>query len=191
MDLSTLPLMPSMDLPPPVEVPAQEEQAVGGCGCPSCQQRRERDRTASTMRQQYGSIAVPPTPMIWEGDSFDINAVSEFGGQEFRTVTGRSVDRAQLYAASYGAASQPAMANIPRAALPVHGSTQRIRGRYDFSSTDRAANGLHDRVRWREPGTLQVWDSPVGGNYQWAYIEELVDGVLIDGNGNRWRPTEV
>lgn len=188
MDLSTLPLMPSMDLPPPVEVPAAqrpsfdtssnwqpEEQAVAGCTCQSCQELRERDRTASSMRQQYGSVAVPPTPAIWEGDRFDISATSEFGGQEFRTVTGR-----------IGAA----MANIPRAAPPVQ-STQRIRGRYDFANTDSAARGLQDRVRWREPGTLQVWDSPVGGRHQWTYIEELADGTLMDSNGRCWRPTEV
>lgn len=204
MDLSTLPLMPSMDLPPPVEVPVPtaqrpsfdtapkrlpEREVLDGCFCPSCQEQRERDRTASSMRQQYGSVAVPPTSLIWEGDRFDINAISEFGGQEFRTVTGRIVDRAQLDAA-YGAASQPAMASIPPSAPPVQ-STQRIRGRYDFSNTDSAASALQDQVRWREPGTLQVWDSPVGGHRQWTYTEELADGTLVDRRGRRWRPTEV
>lgn len=178
MDLSTLPLMPSMDLPPPVEVPVQEEQAVGGCSCLSCQQLRELDRTASSMRQQYGASA-QPAPMIrldelTAGAPFYDNGAAAFSG----AVTGRI------------SASQPAMASIPRAAPPVQ-STQRIRGRYDFSNTDSAANGLQGQVRWREPGTLQVWDSPVGGNYQWTYIAELADGTLIDRNGRRWRPTEV
>lgn len=174
MDLSTLPLMPSMDLPPPVDSPVPTAQ------------RPSFD--TSSMRQQYGSVAVPPTSLIW--DVFDMGATSEFGGQEFRTVTGRSADRAQLYAAAYGAASQPEMASIPPAAPPVQ-STQRIRGRYDFANTDIAASGLQDQVRWREPGTLQVWDSPVGGNYQWTYIEEMADGTLVDRRGRRWRPTEV
>lgn len=183
MDLSTLPLMPSMDLPPPVEVPTAQRPSTSswdvlvgdeleGCQCAACRmERREGDRTAEGMRQQYGSVAVPPTSLIWNG--FDMGATSEFGGQEFRTVTGRSMDRAQLYAA------------------PPDPPTNRIRGRYDFANTDIAASSLQDQVRWREPGTLQVWDSPVGGSYQWTYIEELADGTLVDRRGRRWRPTEV
>lgn len=195
MDLSTLPLMPSMDLPPPVEVPVPtaqrpsfdtssnwqpEEQAVAGCTCQSYQELRERDRTASSMRQQYGS-ATPPTSRFvtasiaaqYDGDIY-ASVADAFSG----AVTGRI------------SASQPTMANIPRAA-PPDPPTNRIRGRYDFSGTGSAASGLQDQVRWREPGTLQVWDSPVGGNYQWTYIEELADGTLVDRIGRRWRPTEV
>lgn len=194
MDLSTLPLMPSMDLPPPVEVPvptAQRptgfdtapnwqpaEQAADGCFCPSCQELRERDRTASSMRQQYGASA-QPAPMIWldelpAGTPLYDNGAAAFSG----AVTGRI------------SASQPAMASIPRAAPPVQ-SSRRIRGRYDFDVMDTVAFGLQGTIRWREPGTMQVYDDPVNGDRQWTYSEELPDGSLADRSGRRWRPTEV
>jgi len=223
MDLSSLPLMPSMDLPPAVEAPVPEAARpyAGsswdtaamddlGCSCPSCRELRERDRSASSMRQQYGSAVPTPASMEWvvppSGDFFDASTpwvAGAFGS----AVTGRI------------SASQPAMANIPRAgiinfnteetrrataslfeqlqqpaAIPRQAPTmapRRIRGRYDFSESLTPASGLHGQVRWREPGTLQVWDSSTDGHSQWTYVTELPDGTLVDRNGNRWRPTEV
>lgn len=203
MDLSTLPLMPSMDLPPPVDSPvptAQRptcpapapnwrpaEQAADGCWCPSCQELRERDRTASSMRQQqYGSVAVPPTPAIREGGRFDISATSEFGEQEFRTVTGRSVDRAQLYAAAYGAASQPAMASIPPPAPPMQ-SPSRIRGRY---TRDTDVNGmLAGGECWLDPAGGCLYDNPTVVGSVNSGMTPRMDGTWASASGRVWEAT--
>lgn len=188
MDLSTLPLMPSMDLPPPVEVPVPTAQRpntsswdvlVGdeseGCQCAACRMerraQREEDRTASSMRQQYGSIAVPPTPMIWETAPADWpNVADRFGG----AVTGRII------------ASQPAMANIPRAALPVQ-SPQRIRGRY---TRDTDVNGtLAGGERWLDPANGCLYDNLTGMRSVNSGMTPRVDGTWVNDNGRVWEAT--
>lgn len=65
----------------------------------------------------------------------------------------------------------------------------RIRGRYDFSSSWNRNDALQGAVRWREPGTMQVYDE--FGLRQWTYTEELAGGVLRDPGNRRWYTTEV
>lgn len=177
-DISKLPLMPGDDtLRPedraPAPVPATTATAPqvpadwnedSGCDCPVC---REVRYTRAAQAVQVGA-----GPNRYRLGRFLDEAIPDLGAQAFQTVTGRS------------RAGEPAMQYVP---LP----TTRIRGRYDFANTDSAANGMQDQVRWLEPGTLQVWDSPTGGRPQWTYSEILPDGSLVDHRGRRWRPTEV
>jgi hypothetical protein len=65
----------------------------------------------------------------------------------------------------------------------------RIRGRYDFSQSETPGAGLVDQVRWRQPGTMSVYDEQ--GARQWTYVNEHADGSLSDARGRRWYPTEV
>lgn len=190
MDLSTLPLMPSMDLPPPVEAPVPTAQRPSfadtgwetqndgsdGCQCAGCQLERralalERDRSASSMRQQYGYIAVPPTPMIWETTPTDWPAVADaFSG----AVTGRI------------SASQPAMANILRAAPPMQ-SSRRIRGRY---TTDRGANvSMAGHGRWLDPDTGALYLNENDPDTINVGLTPRIDGTWTSNTGMVWEAT--
>lgn len=64
-----------------------------------------------------------------------------------------------------------------------------IRGRYDLSQSPTPQNSLHGQVRWRAPGSMDVFNAD--GCRQWTYREELPNGTLIDGNGRRWVPDPV
>lgn len=191
MDLSTLPLMPSMDLPPPVEVlvpTAQrpsfdastkrlpEREVLDGCFCPSCQEQRERDRTASSMRQQYGS-ATPPTSRFvtasiaaqYDGDIY-ASVADAFSGAVTRRIS----------------ASQPAMVNLPRAAPPVQ-STQRIRGRY---TRDTDVNGtLAGDVRWLDPADGCLYDNLTDMSSVNSGMTPRVDGTWANDTGRVWEAT--
>lgn len=64
-----------------------------------------------------------------------------------------------------------------------------VAGRYDFSQSQGPTRWLQGQVRWREPGTMNVWDS--SGNRQWTYTDELPDGTLVDNSGRMWVPDRV
>lgn len=167
MDLSSLPLMPSLDLPPAAPAPAPEaarpyadtgwqpeERAAEGCS--SCQQLRERDRSASSMRQQYGASIAQPPPIVWVNDLSPIESIFDMSiasAPADRIATMRWADAFGDSVTGRISTSQPAMANIPRAAPPVQ-SSRRIRGRYDFDDMDNAAIGLQgqyvgvSRAQW-------------------------------------------
>ena len=99
---------------------------------------------------------------------------------------------------------KPQVRNVPSSAQPVTGDVPgctcpgcrgeqyprgmqpgMIRGRYDFSLCPEPQSELHGQVRWRAPGTMQVFDE--NGCRQWTYREELPDGTLVDG-ARRWVP---
>lgn len=191
MDLSTLPLMPSMDLPPPVEVPVPtaqrpsfdtssnwqpEEQAVAGCTCQSCQELRERDRTASSMRQQYDS-AVPPTPWI------DIASMS---AQSARDIYASVADAFSGAVTGRIRAAQPAMANIPVTSPPMQ-SPSRIRGRY---TRDADVNGtLAGGERWLDPANGCLYGNPTVVGSVNSGMTPRVDGTWASASGRVWEAT--
>lgn len=208
--------LPAQEAAPPAPT-AQEQYTpnlLDDCPCADC----VGDRLRQSSRDEPATAPAPPSANLPEWLYGDARmTIPDLGATEFRTVTGRSpggspqmanlprpapVSRARQYAEAYGASPINAdlygvVANImlgdsfDLTALSQHPPT-RIRGRYDFATaTNSVYNGMQDLVRWREPGTLQVWDSPTGGRPQWTYIEELPDGSLVDRVGRRWRPTEV
>lgn len=185
MDLSKLPLMPSAELPVAVPAPEAtpipparpynwqpEERAAEGCACPSC------ERLRMDLRDFTGRATPTVNPIVWFGDTFDPTATSSF-------------DPAAAFAASTSTghigASSPQVANLPRSTPPVQES-RRIRGRYSHPTS-----GLSGAVRWREPGTLSVWDAAISGLQQWTFGREGAGGVLQGGRGGlmEWYPTEV
>lgn len=166
MDLSTLPLMPSMDLPPPVEVlvptaqrpsfdtPTKrlpEREVLDGCFCPSCQEQRERDRTAA-----------PPTPWI---DTVSMSA--QYDGD--------------IYAAVAGAFSGAVTGRIS-AAQPVQSS--RIRGRY---TEDRNANAnMAGEARWLEPSAGALYGTVAERFASNSGLSQRGDGTWISPSGMVW-----
>lgn len=97
----------------------------------------------------------------------------------------RERDRAQMVA-QYGGWVQGER-TPPAPVPPFNGSIAGfIRGRYDFNLSAQPDSGLHGQVRWRRPGTLEVYDAQ--GLRQWTYAQEQPGGVLIDWTGRMWRP---
>lgn len=208
-NISALPLMPGADSLRPEDrepAPAQAQrrtvaaptdviigEVLDGCNCAMCRMDR-----AQASRGELGAFEALVAP-VWEASAM---AIPDLGAQPFQTVTGRS------------RASEPTMQDLPRAepyswgrfdgvaavrsqgvgliemgdsfdmsAISQHVPSNRIRGRYG----DMAA-GLSGQVRYREPGTPQVYMEPSGGRVQWTFETELPDGTLTDSFGRRWIP---
>lgn len=103
--------------------------------------------------------------------------------QQVHELDQRQAMMAMQYGASQRTVEAMAVANseYPRG-MPAG----MIRGRYDMSYSRNPNDGFHGQVRWRQPGTMFVFDSE--GRRQWTYEEELMSGTLVDRSGRRWVP---
>lgn len=211
--INELPMMPGDDTlrpedrsPEPVSIrvnsgdrePVSDwDDSVNGCNCQACQQARAR--------QLQRTEPVSPAPMLWESSPI---AIPDLGAQPFQTVTGRSRASAPVMqdlprVRPYNWAQFPDTAAVlsqgvgtievgdffDPTVVSQHPPTNRISGRYWFPPEDSAAyEELRGAQRWREPGTMTVFDAPVMGRRQWSYTEELPDGTLVDRSNRRWIP---
>lgn len=171
MDLSELPLMPSAEVP---------EAAPASAPWP----RKVSSTSDWPVEEMLADCNCPSCQSTREPDlrgSWDMSD----------PTAGSAFDPATAFAAVTSTAristSSLQIAHLPRWGSPVQES-RRIRGRYSHPTS-----GLTGVVRWREPGTLGVWDNSTGGEEQWTFRQEDADGSLRGGADRlmQWYPTEV
>jgi hypothetical protein len=175
--------------------------ALLGCDCEACQRLRIQDHAAR--------LAVPPPPVFnWESApqpsdviqgrytlDRDANACLAGEARWLRPSTGELFNDAACQERCNSSMTPRAdgtwasRGQLVWEAVPVNQNAGRIRGRYDFTHSQNPQDGFHGMVRWREPGTLYVFDEE--GRRQWTYTRELPGGILEDDRGRRWVPTEV
>lgn len=210
----SLPLMPGSEpIPeikpaPTINIPraevdnrlrGTESGALSGCGCEACQRLRKQDqeaRRAVPLPVFSWDEAIPafaPLPDVIQGRyTLDPGANASMAGEArwLRPSTGELfTDAACQERCNSSMTPRASRGLMVWEAVSVNQNAGRIRGRYDFTHSLRPQDGMHGQVRWREPGTLEVFDE--AGRRQWTFVEQHDDGSLSDRSGRHRVPTEV